>query len=100
MSSNLFLDELILYSFDLKLRHDICKRLDVYLKGLSNWKDLAAAFLISDEQQIRNLIDTKEPTMNLLDVLSSQGITVGQFKNALRKIERYDVIDCISNNVF
>jgi len=93
-------DELILYSFDLKLRHEICKRLDVYLKGLSNWKDLAAAFLISDEQQIRNLLDTKEPTMNLLDVLSSQDITLGQFKNALRKIERYDVIECINNNVF
>ena len=78
----------------------MCRRLDVYLKGLSNWKDLAAVFRISDEQQIRNLLKTKEPTMKLIEVLSGQEITVGQFKNALRKIERYDVVECINNRLW
>ena len=83
----------------MQLTNEICKRLDVYLKGLPNWKDLAAVFRISDEQQIRNLIKTKEPTLRLLDVIAGQDVTVGQFKNALRKIERYDVVDCINNDV-
>lgn len=93
------IDQLILHCFDLYLRDEISKRLDVYLKGLANWKDLAATFRISDDEQIRFLIKTKEPTSNLLDVIAGNDVTVGQFKDALRKIDRSDVIDCINKHL-
>eukprot|EP00795_Rhopilema_esculentum_P010623 gene10623-19363_t len=88
-------DEPILECFTIDLRHEIGRRLDVYLKGLSNWKDLAGVFRIKDEPELRSLLRTKEPTMSLLDIIAGQGVTVGQLKLALEKIDRCDVVNFI-----
>eukprot|EP00112_Aurelia_sp_Birch-Aquarium-sp1_P007707 Seg1841.8 transcript_id=Seg1841.8/GoldUCD/mRNA.D3Y31 product="hypothetical protein" protein_id=Seg1841.8/GoldUCD/D3Y31 len=92
-------DELIIDCFDYNLREEIGNRLDVYLKKLSNWKDLAAIFGITTQSDLRQISDTEHPTINLLDVIAGNDVTVGQLKGALKKIDRYDVIDCIDRRL-
>ncbi len=85
--------------FDDELKDKISKRLDVNLKGLSNWKDLAAVFRITSESELNKIRQTKLPTLSLLDLLSQLQVSVGEFKNACCKIERFDVVDCIDINL-
>ena len=91
--------EPILECFTFELRHEIGRRLDVYLKGISNWKDLAGVFRIKDELELKSLLRTKEPTMSLLDIIAGQGVTVGQLKLALEKIDRRDVVNFIDKYI-
>ncbi len=81
--------------FDEELRDQISKRLDVYLKNLSNWKDLAALFKIKSKEEIKKLQETKTPSLSLLGVLAQLGVTVGEFKDSCCKIERFDIAEYV-----
>eukprot|EP00794_Sanderia_malayensis_P016101 gene16101-17722_t len=85
--------------FDDQLRDEINKRLDVYLKDLANWKDLAAVFRIRSQDEIKRIFQTKLPTLSLIDLLGQLKVSLGEFKNACCKIERFDIVELLDKNI-
>ena len=80
-------------------RDQISRRLDVYLKGLSNWQDFARQFSVTDAKKLKALADTKAPSMNLLDIIAYKDVTIGEFKNACRNINRNDIAEYVNKRM-
>ena len=78
--------------FHFPLRIAISKRLDVYLNEVSNWKDLAKIFKLSDRRYTDYLYATRQPSFVLLDDLSARNVSLAQFKKACIMINRLDIV--------
>ena len=77
---------------DVEAETSICKRLDVYLKGLSNWRDLGR-ILLGNEHYLNCISKSSQPTSILLNQLFELQITVGDFSAACKHVRRGDVLE-------
>lgn len=70
-------------------------QLDKGYGGISNWKDLAAAFNVPREL----IIPMESPTKQFLEYVSvtKPNFTLIDFKRALKKINRMDIVAIIDN---
>lgn len=92
LTSNKQSDRLISECFTFPARLSISKRLDVHLKGFHNWKDLASYFGLHDDEYLKCSYSTRQPSLVLLDLLSSRNVTLSEFKTACNAIQRNDIV--------
>ena len=86
----------------------MCMKLDMLLKGVGNWRHVAANLGFTEEQiqVFRNEMLTPDgsPCTVMLEALKtrSPNLTVAEFVNILqtRKIQRFDVVDVLEPYVY